>query len=152
MLSLAVLTAAVSLGSCAPAAGDSGASTSPVSRGPLKTGETWNIGGLDQNNNTLRGKIKLDDAAPTYRNSSKSWFYDGDNGYITFYEQSEGANFAVWDMSDPERLVACYVFGAYDNGKTSYEGAGLSGTREEINALFAKLDRVVGGRCNVTRG
>ncbi|CAM4178304.1 hypothetical protein [Deinococcus marmoris] len=172
LLSLAVLTTAVSLGSCAPATSDFGVkipapSTSvtgslatgdssakkPESRSPrypIKAESIWTISGLDQNNNALRSKITLTAAPPRYR-SGGDWYYDGDNGYINLYEVQQGTRFQVWDISNPERLVVCFIRQSYDNAQTSYEGVGLSGSQEEIDGLFAKLSTVYGGDCRVTR-
>jgi len=156
LISLTVLVAAISLASCAPAAGDSSArsSTTPVPRYPFKTGTTWTISGTDQNFNKIEGKITLVDEDPLYRNNSGkgSWFYDADNGYIALYDLERSTRFVVWDVSDSKRLVACYLGGSYDSNRTRYEGVSLAGSADEINGLFAKLgDGVLGGSCEVTR-
>ncbi|MBB6018329.1 hypothetical protein ACFP9V_10795 [Deinococcus radiopugnans] len=156
LMSLAALTAAVSLASCAPAAGDSStrSSTTPVPRYPFKTGTTWTISGTDQNFNKIEGKITLVDEDPLYRDNSGrgSWFYDADNGYIALYELERSTRFVVWDVSESKRLVACYLGGSYDSNQTRYEGVSLAGSADEINGLFAKLGNgVLGGSCVVTR-
>ncbi|MBB5364194.1 hypothetical protein HNQ08_003302 [Deinococcus humi] len=151
------MTAAISLASCAPAASKSGAgsasggtSSVPVPRYAFKSGQVWTISGQDQNNNALRSKITLTDAEPEFR-GGQGWFYDGDIGFINLFEVDRGTNFEIWDVSDSKRLVLCYVRQSYDEGQTSYEGIALSGSREEINGLFAKLSTVYGGSCRVTR-
>ncbi len=105
---------------------------------------------MDQNNNTLRSKITLTDAAPEFRRG-RGWSYDGDIGFINLFEVDRGTNFEVWDVSDSKRLVLCYVRQAYNEAQSSYEGIALSGSQEEIDGLFAKLSTVYGGGCRVTR-
>lgn len=139
---------------CAPAASSGGAESGAL-RGPLPTGETWTISGLDQNNNKIVGQVKLT-RAPTYRDSDKRWFYGGDTGYVLYFDEASGnATFRVWDVSKSERLVACYVFRQFSADQKTYSGAGLAGTEEEINAVFAKLSgsgtRLTGGNCTLTR-
>ncbi|PNY81514.1 hypothetical protein CVO96_09070 [Deinococcus koreensis] len=139
---------------CAPSA-SSGTANAQALQGPLPLGETWVIGGLDQNNNKIEGKVTLT-RAPSYRDSDQRWFYGGDTGYALYYEQATGnATFRVWDVSKSGRLVACYVFRPFSADQKSYSGAGLAGTEEEIDAVFAKLSgsgtRLVGGECTLTR-
>ena len=159
LLSLTVLSAAVSLASCAPATSISSDSSNNTPsnapsvrspRYPLKPGQVWTISGMDQNNNTLRGKITLTAAPPRARGGG-DWYYDGDNGYVNLYEVQQGTRFQVWDISDPKRLMVCYIRESYDETRNSYEGVGLSGSQEEIDGLFAKLSTVYGGTCRVTR-
>lgn len=156
-MSLAALTAAVSLASCAPAAGEpgvtnasAGTASALVPRYAFKPGQVWTVSGVDQNRNTLRSTVTLTDAAPEYRRGD-GWYYDGDNGYINLFEVERGTHFEVWDVSDSRRLVLCYVRQSYNEAQTSYEGVALSGSREEIDGLFAKLSTVYGGTCRVTR-
>lgn len=160
LTSLAALTAAVSLASCAPAASGPGATTpgtasagtasAPLPRYAFKPGQVWTVSGVDQNRNTLKSTITLTAAAPEYRRGD-GWYYDGDNGYINLFEVDRGTNFEVWDVSDSRRLVLCYVRQSYDEARSSYEGVALAGTREEIGGLFARLSTVYGGSCVVTR-
>ena len=143
-----------SLVACAPSA-SSGTVTGQALRGPLPAGETWVISGLDQNNNKMEGKVTLN-RAPSYRDSDRRWFYGGSNGYVIYFEQAtRNATFQVWDVSRDERLVACYVFGPFSADQKTYSGAGLAGTEEEIDAVFAKLSNsgtgLVGGECTLTR-
>lgn len=153
-LILATSLMSIPLLACAPSASSDTAS-SQVLRGPLPAGETWVISGLDQNNNKMEGKVTLT-RSPSYRDRDKRWFYGGDNGYAVYYEQATGTStFQVWDMSKAERLVACYVFRSFSADQKIYSGAGLAGTEEEIDAVFAKLSgsgtRLVGGECTLTR-
>ncbi|GHF50777.1 hypothetical protein GCM10017781_29130 [Deinococcus metalli] len=145
------------LAACAPSATTPSTSSGTRTglKGPLPTGETWTISGLDQNNNKISGKVKLS-GGPTYRDGDRRWDYDGDNGYILYYEKDGGSStFRVWDVSDPKRLVACYIFRPFDAAQKTYTGAGLAGTQEEISAVFAKLSGtgtvLTGGNCTVTR-
>ena len=152
-----VLLTAASLASCAPAVTEPGArsastgtASAPAPRYAFKPGQVWTISGLDQNRNALRSKITLTADAPEYRRGN-GWYYDGDTGYINLFEVERGTNFEVWDVSDSRRLVLCYVRQSYSETQNTYEGIALSGTREEIDGLFAKLSTVYGGDCRVSR-
>lgn len=153
----AVLLAAASLASCAPTATEpgtrsasTGTASAPAPRYAFKPGQVWTISGLDQNNNVLKSRITLTADEPQYRRGN-GWSYDGDNGFINLFEVERGTNFEVWDVSDSRRLVLCYVRQSYIDTQSTYEGIALSGTREEIDGLFAKLSTVYGGSCRVTR-
>lgn len=152
---LPVLSAALLLAACAPSATPGSSRVQTGLEGPLPVGETWTISGLDQNNETITGKVTLTDP-PTYRDGDKRWDYDGDNGYVLYYQNGgSDATFRVWDISNSKRLVACYVFSPYSATQKTYSGAGLAGTEQDINAVFAKLSgsgtRLTGGSCTVTR-
>lgn len=160
LLSLTVLASAL-LSACAPSAGGPSAAQDPAVPTLIRQGDTFMLEGRDQNDNAMSGRIELV-GSPRYRSSSDSWSFDGLDGYVILGSQNGGTSH-FWDTSDPKRHKACIVFdGVAKDGpggvkvlRTPVTGVGISGSEEELNAVFAKLrgsgQKLVGGACTVTR-
>ncbi|WP_221091103.1 hypothetical protein [Deinococcus aquaedulcis] len=141
------LLPALFLAACAPAA------TGPEDlKGPLVEGERWTITGFDQNNNKMNGEVVVP-AEPDYDRTDREWLYSSARASILYTESSNW--FSVWDERDASRLVICIVRSPYNAVTREYSGIGVSGTMEELRAVFAKLSgtgvKVVGGDCTVKR-
>ncbi|PTA68666.1 hypothetical protein [Deinococcus arcticus] len=143
------LLPALFLAACAPAASTS---TSTDLKGPLVEGERWTITGFDQNRNKMEGEVVVP-TKPDYLNTTRKWVYRSGSSLIFYTESTR--HFEVQDLRDPLRLLVCIVRQPYDASIREYAGISVSGARDELDAVFAKLSgsdgRLVGGNCTLKR-